>query len=171
MQFIVATAKDYGIGAKGRMLFHLPKDLAFFKKTTMNGLLVMGRKTFESLPGLLPGRRFLVITRQKDYTAEGAVVVHSLEDLFAKVAAEEADGVSVFLAGGGEFYQRLLPYCTGGYLTMVEATAPSDTYFPAIDASADWQKVETLAKGQDNGYGYTISYWQNKKLRKADDVG
>ena len=101
VSLIVAAATNHGIGKNNQLLWHLPKDLQFFKKITWAMPVVMGRKTFESLSGKpLPGRLNIVITRQKDWKPDGIVVVHSLRD--ALFVAQSADYKEVFVAGGGE---------------------------------------------------------------------
>ena len=158
MQFIVAVDKQWGIGKNGQMLFHIPADLAFFKRTTMGAALLMGRKTFESLPAALPGRLNLVLTRNRSYVAPGAVVVHSVEE-----AVKEAGSRPLFLIGGGELYAKLLDRCSAGYVTRIDDQAPADTHFPDVSTAADWLLAEVVETGEDNGYTYRIERYRRKE--------
>ncbi|MFM9413583.1 dihydrofolate reductase [Peptococcus simiae] len=155
MEFIVAVDRGWGIGQKGQMLFHVPADLAFFKETTMGGALLMGRKTFESLPGVLPGRLNLVLTRQAGYDAGEAQVVHSVEEALAAAGDRR-----LFLIGGGDLYRALLDQCEAGYVTRIDAEAPADTYFPDMGAEAGWLPPEVIREGTDNGYAFRIERYR-----------
>ena len=124
------------LGKNGRLLWHIPDDMQHFKALTMNHPVIMGRKTWESLlkkSRPLPGRTNIVVTRQIDYEARGAIVVNSLEEARAAVArAKGAD--EIFIIGGGELYASALPYANRLYLTLVDdGTAVADTFFPPYE--------------------------------------
>ncbi|MBQ9077575.1 MAG: dihydrofolate reductase [Muribaculaceae bacterium] len=140
ISIIVATARNNAIGAKGDLLYHISADLRRFKSITIGHPIIMGRKTFESFPnGPLPGRRNIVITRQKGYNREGVEVTDSLEA--AIKTANDADEVMVI--GGGEIYREAMGHADRLYLTEIDATCENaDTFFPEIDAS-QWEVVET----------------------------
>ena len=134
VSLIVAAGTNNAIGKDNQLLWHLPKDLQFFKQTTWAMPVVMGRKTFESLGGKpLNGRVNIIITRQKDWTHQGVVVVHSLAD--ALFFAKESDYKEVFIAGGGEIYAQAMPKAHKIYMTRVDAVIDGDTFFPEIDNS------------------------------------
>ena len=160
LHFIVACAQDNAIGYKGDMLFHLPKDLQFFKKTTMGGILVMGRRTLESLPGILPGRLHFVVSRSQSYHHPSVRVFKSYDALFNALAQEEKPA---FLAGGGKVYHDLLAYCQAGYRTVVDATSVADTYFPTLEEVSSWHLDKILEEGLDGNYTYRIERWQNSE--------
>lgn len=132
---IAAIGEDRELGFQGELLWHLPDDMKRFKELTTGHPIIMGRKTWESLPEQfrpLPGRTNIVVTRQAGYTADGAVVMDGLSDAF--MAAEKAPGAEeTFIIGGGEIYAAALPYATHLYLTLIEETAEADTYFPSYD--------------------------------------
>ncbi len=152
VSIIVAVAKHNAIGAKGGLLCHLPADLKHFKNTTSGHTVVMGRRTFDSLPkGALPNRRNIVVTRNPDFTAPGVEVAHSLTEAFSLVADGE-----VFVIGGAQIYEEALPMASRLYLTKIEAAFPdADTFFPEI---SDSQWVETLREAHEadekNPYPY-----------------
>lgn len=124
------------IGGDNKLLWHLPADLAHFKAMTMGKPMVMGRKTWESLPGKLPGRPHIVVTRNKDYQAEGVQLAFSLEDALALADKYE----EIMLVGGANLYTQALPMASRLYLTEVATKAKGDAYFPEFDLD-DWQEV------------------------------
>lgn len=159
ISLIVAAATNNGIGKDNQLLWHLPKDLQFFKKITWAMPVVMGRKTFESLSGKpLQGRLNIVITRQKDWKPEGIVVVHSLKD--ALFVAKSADYKEVFIAGGGEIYREALPIAHKVYLTRVQAEPEADTFFSPL--SNDWQLVldEPYPADAKHAFAFTFQRWE-----------
>lgn len=159
ISLIVAAATNNGIGKDNQLLWHLPKDLQFFKKTTWAMPVIMGRKTFESLSGKpLQGRLNIVITRNKDWKPDGIVVVHSLAD--ALFVAKSADYKEVVVAGGGEIYKEALPLAHKVYLTRVQAEPEADTFFP--DLSADWQLIfdEPHSADAKHAFAFTFQRWE-----------
>ncbi|MFZ2500710.1 MAG: dihydrofolate reductase [Minisyncoccia bacterium] len=132
ISIIAAIGEKRELGMRGKLLWHLPDDMKHFKAVTAGHPVIMGRKTWESLPERfrpLPGRTNVVVTRQVGYTATGAVIVDSLASALS--ATESADGAhEVFIIGGGELYREALPHANRLYLTLVDATAEADTYFP-----------------------------------------
>ncbi len=135
ISLIAAIGKGRELGKNGKLLWHLPDDMRRFKELTTGHPVIMGRKTWESLPERfrpLPGRTNIVVTRQANYEAAGAVVVDSFEN--ARVAAACAKGAGeTFVIGGGELYATALPYASRLYLTLVDATAEADTFFPPYE--------------------------------------
>ena len=142
ISIIVAVARGGVIGADGKMPWHIPEDLQYFKRTTTGHVIVMGRKTFESLGRPLPNRTNVVVTRQKDYRPEGVEVVHSLEDAVRKYP-------DAFIIGGAEIYRQALTLADKLYLTRIDAAYEGDTFFPDW-SEADWQLVssEHHARGE-----------------------
>lgn len=138
MNLIVAIGKDGSIGRGGDLIWHIREDLKRFKSLTMGHQVIMGRKTWESLPRKpLAGRRNIIITRQKDFQAEGADVVNSIEEAIS--IAKNGEG---FIIGGAEIYNAFLPYVNRLYLTRVEKECDDADVFLNIDVSKGWQLVE-----------------------------
>lgn len=134
--FLVVAVADNGvIGIGGGMPWHLSADFRRLKALTMGKPLVMGRKTFDSLPGVLPGRRHIVITRDKEWNAEGAEVVHSLDE-----ALKLANAPHIAIFGGAEIYALALPQADRIELTEVHAAPEGDTRFPAFDRD-EWTET------------------------------
>lgn len=117
---------DY-IGKDNKMLYHIPKDLAFFKRKTVNHVIIMGRKTFESLPGLLPNREHWVITRDPSFNK--ARSFNSIDDVLEAIDPN----VNYYIIGGGEIYKQFIPYADCLYITEVDDFKVGDVRFPSID--------------------------------------
>ncbi len=156
---LIACDNRFAIGNKGDMLFHIPDDLHHFKNTTMGHIVVMGRKTLESLPGgkPLPGRLNVVMTRQEREESENLRVVHDREALEALLAEENPDGTrKVFHVGGGGLVKSLWDLIDEAILTRVDATFPeADTWIPDFDASEEFQLVDKGKSGE-----YKDLHWQ-----------
>jgi len=133
---IVARAQNGVIGRDGRLPWHLPADLRRFKALTMGSVMVMGRKTFDSLPGLLPGRRHIVLTRDREWSADGAEVAHSVEEAMALAGNEP-----VSVIGGAEIFELLLPYGDRLELTEVLGDIPGDTMMADPRENGNWREV------------------------------
>lgn len=153
LSIIVALASDNAIGRDGDLVFRLRGDMKHFRTLTMGHPIIMGRKTFESLPkGALPGRRNMVVSRKADYAAPGAETFGSIE------AALEAlqPGDEAFVIGGAEIYRQTLPLASRLYLTLIDAEGEgADTFFPEIKAE-EWVETEAseAETDPDNGIGY-----------------
>jgi dihydrofolate reductase len=133
---VVARARNGVIGRDGKLPWHLPADLKRFKALTMGSVMVMGRKTFDSLPGLLPGRRHIVLTRDAGWSPPGAEVVHTPERALA-VAADQP----VAVIGGAEVFALFLPLADRIELTEVQAEVPGDTLMPDPRSGAEWRET------------------------------
>lgn len=140
LSIIVARASNGVIGDKNALIWHLSDDLKMFKARTMGRPLVMGRKTFESLPGVLPGRVHYVLTGNKEYRVpEGVMVFHTVEELLKALPEGEN-----FVIGGGKIYKELLPYADTMYITEIEKAYDGDTRFPNF-SSDEWELTESKA--------------------------
>lgn len=134
------------IGKANRLIFHIPEDLKRFKKITSGHVVIMGRKTFESIGRPLPNRTNIVITRDEDYFAEGVTLVHSLEEAVRLAQGDD----EVFIIGGGQIYQEAIGMADKLYLTIVEGNPNADTFFPdysefkKVVSESDWQEHEGL---------------------------
>lgn len=154
LSIIVAAAENNVIGRDNDLLWHIPADFKHFKATTMGKPMIMGRKTFESLPGILPGRPHIVVSRS-GFTHEGATSCSSLEE-----AIEEAKKIAndeVFIIGGAQIYEQALPLCDRLYLTRVHNTYEGDAFFPEINLD-DWTiEAEEKHEGDPDFTIYTLS--------------
>jgi len=139
---IVAMTPQGLIGKDNQIPWHLPADLQRFKQITMGHPIIMGRKTFESLPGLLPGRQHIVLTRNPNYAAEGCVVVSNWAQIEILVEGK------AFVIGGADIYNYALPIAQYLYTTIVHAELEGDTYFPEWNKQ-EWQEVERELRGKD----------------------
>lgn len=133
ISMIAAVGKNLELGKNNDLIWHFKEDMKFFKETTMGHPVIMGRKTFESLPKALPGRKNIVISTNPEYKADGAEVVASVEEAIKLAEVEDTDA---FVIGGGRIYTEFLPYADNLYLTEINADCPdADTYFPEFNKS------------------------------------
>ncbi|MCG8437795.1 MAG: dihydrofolate reductase [Pseudomonadales bacterium] len=165
LSMMVAKASNNVIGRDNKLPWYLPNDLKYFKQVTFGKPVIMGRKTWESLKGPLPGRTNIVITRQPDYLADGAKVVATLDDAVAmaeNVAFIEGQEEAVIM-GGAEIYSLALPQAERLYLTEVHANVEGDTFFPEYDAS-EWQQIarEDFAAEGPNPYDYSFVVYERQ---------
>ena len=144
---VVARARNGTIGKDGTLPWHIPADLKRFKALTMGSAMVMGRKTFESLPGLLPGRRHIVLTRDRGWSSPGAEVAHGIEEALA--LAGEDSRLSVI--GGAEIFNLFLPLATQIQLTEVLAVFEGETAMPDPRESGEW--IESYREDHPAGDG------------------
>lgn len=162
LSMIAAVAQNHLIGKDNDLPWHLPDDMTFFKQTTKGHTIIMGRKSFEALGGLLPKRRHIVITRKKDYQPEGVTVVHSMAEAF--VAAPHSDWPhEVFVTGGAEIYQMALSVADRLYITHVHGSVAGDTYFPPVD----WQQWHLLSeeyhsRDEKHAFSFCFSIYDRK---------
>ncbi|HHQ4707305.1 TPA: type 3 dihydrofolate reductase [Aeromonas veronii] len=158
ISMIAAMAHDRVIGKDNQMPWHLPADLAHFKRVTFGKPVLMGRKTFESIGRPLPGRCNLVISRNPDYQAEGIEVVGSVEAALALLAGSSVEELMVI--GGGHLYAEMLPSADCLYLTRIDLTVEGDTRFPAFD-DGQWQRVDCESHPADekNPHPYSFETW------------
>lgn len=147
---------DY-IGKDNKMLYHIPKDLSFFKRKTVNHVIIMGRKTFESLPGLLPNREHWVITRDTNFNK--ARSFNSIDDVLEAIDPN----VDYYIIGGGEIYKQFMPYADCLYITEVDDFKVGDVRFPSIDMTK-WS-LSVSRTGIDEKSNLTLRF--KKYLRKG----
>lgn len=148
---IAAMAENRVIGKDNALIWHLPADLKHFKAVTMGSPLVMGRKSFESLPGVLPGRPHIVVSRsQHSYDHENVHGAQGLEDGIsqARTIAQETGADEIFIAGGGEIYTQTLDQIERLYLTLVHADYEGDAYFPKMNWS-HWDVIDVAEHEED----------------------
>lgn len=154
MKLIAAVSADWGIGKDNGLLFNIPTDMKFFRETTKGKTVILGRKNLESFPGGKPlkNRVNIVLTRNRNFTCEGAVVCGSVEELFG-LGYDLSDA---FVIGGEEIYRQLLPYCDTCLITKVSASVPCDRYMVNLDELPEWVMAEQSPQTEDNGYKITF---------------
>ena len=164
LSVIVAIAHNRVIGLNNQMPWHLPADLAWFKKNTLNKPVIMGRKTFESIGRPLPNRHNIVISRQiepSDNKISNVSWVKSIDEAISLAQAQQPD--EVFIIGGGNIYQQVLPLIDRLYLTHIDAELQGDTYFPDY-LPEQWQVIyqEDHQADEKNSYPYQFEILQRK---------
>lgn len=158
---VVAASDNHVIGKDNQLLWHLPKDMRFFKNTTWGLPILMGRKTFESLGSkILPGRLNLILSNQKNIKTNGATLVHSITEAIA--IAEQQDYKQLMVIGGGQIYELAMPLATTIMLTRVHANIEGDAFFPVLNN--DWVLKEATKYPSDEKhlFAFTIECWQRK---------
>jgi len=159
---IVACATNRIIGMDNDLPWHLPGDLKWFKQKTNGRHIIMGRKSFESLPKPLPNRVNIVITRDRSYYHSGAIIVHSIDEALAHAHQEREE--EAFILGGGKIYTQTKELWDRLYLTEVHASPDGDTYFPQIDQSLFQVTFEEHHEADDrNQYDYTFKILERVK--------
>jgi len=153
VSIIVAMAKNRVIGADNGIPWHLPNELKLFKSVTMGHHIVMGRRTYESINRLLPGRTTVIVTRQPGYRVSGAKIAHGLEDA---IAACDAD-YEIFVIGGAELFKSALPIADRIYLTTVDAEPAGDTLMPEFDLGK-WRETSSQSYPADNGHRHAYRF-------------
>lgn len=150
---IAAAAENNALGKDNDLVWHLPDDFKRFKRLTSDHYIIMGRKTFESFPKLLPNRTHVVITRKEDYQPKDVIVVHSLEEALKVTKLDPQP----FIIGGGEIYKMGMKYADRIELTRVHETFEADTYFPEIDED-EWELVKEQPHSQDEKHKHAFTY-------------
>ncbi|WP_459210792.1 dihydrofolate reductase [Aquimarina rhabdastrellae] len=157
---IAAAGENEALGKDNDLVWHLPDDFKRFKQLTTGHHIIMGRKTFETFPKLLPNRVHIVITRDRNYTAEGVIIVHTIEEALAKVENDE----NPFIIGGGKIYTLGMQYADCIELTRVHGDFEADAFFPIINEN-DWEIVEKEYHEKDDRHAYAFTYltYERKK--------
>jgi dihydrofolate reductase len=153
LNLIFARARNGVIGKDNTLPWHLPEDLAHFKQTTLGQPVVMGRKTWESLPPKfrpLPGRTNIVVTRQAGWQAEGALVAHSIEEAIKHCHAD----AQVWVIGGAEVYAQAMPLAARAVITEIDADFEGDAFAPTFDSN--WKETERTTHVAANGLTYSL---------------
>ncbi|QOL26637.1 type 3 dihydrofolate reductase [Thalassotalea sp. LPB0316] len=160
LSMIVAHADNRIIGKDNDMPWHLPADLAYFKKTTLGKPVIMGRKTYDSIGRALPGRQNIVISRDPTLTINGVDVVQSVDQALALASGVE----EIMVIGGGAIYQHCMPKADKLYITHIDANIDGDTQFPEYDLVNDWQLLssETRQPDEKNAYMLRFNVYQRR---------
>ncbi len=162
MKLILAADENWAIGRDGGLLCHIPGDLKYFKQRTTGKTVVMGRATLESFPGgkPLPNRKNIVLTRRQDYEKEGALIVHSEEELQELLHGCNED--DVLILGGGQVYRQFLPQCDTCYITRIYDSFPADTWFVNLDEDPAFEIVWESDLQEENGVRYRFFEYRRK---------
>lgn len=161
ISIIVAVSEDWGIGKNNELLWHIPEDLKRFKRLTTGNAIIMGKKTWESLPRRpLPDRRNIVLTDIVHEVIEGSVTAYSINDALSKCDKDK----EIFIIGGGTIYRQFMPIAERLYITHVHKKAPADVYFPEIDLKI-WKVTdrEEFPGSGEVGIPYTYTIYERKK--------
>ena len=167
MKAIVAVDINWGIGYKGKLLQWIPEDLKFFKAMTLGKVVIMGRETFESLPGKEPlkDRVNIVLSKNESFTNEKIIICRSLEELFNVLANYSEE--DVFVIGGESIYAQLLPFCSEAYVTKIRNSYKADKHFINIDQIKAW---EVVSESEPQNYGdieYRFIKYVNNKSKST----
>ncbi len=163
MNAIVAVDNHWAIGNKGSLLVRIPMDQKAFRDTTMGKVVVLGRKTLATFPNGLPlqGRTNIVMSRNPNFKVKGAVVVHSKEELFEEL--QQYDSNDIFVIGGSDIYDMLIPYCKTAYVTRIDYRYAADSFFPNLEEMQEWTLIE---EGEENTYfdlEFTFCKYENSQ--------
>ncbi|MDY6011383.1 dihydrofolate reductase [Clostridium sp.] len=156
ISMIVATSNNNAIGKNNSLLWHISEDLKRFKEITSGHKMIMGRKTFESLPGILPNRHHIILTRDNNFNVDSdkVSIIHDIDEVIKnyKNSSEE-----VFIIGGGEIYNLFMPYADKLYLTKVQKDFDADTFFPQINMN-DWEIIHKSDEKTDEKSGLIFEF-------------
>lgn len=168
MKLIAAVDNNWGIGLNNQLLVNIPSDKRYFKQLTENQVVIMGRKTYESLPGKRPleKRVNIILTKNEDFQAKGFTVVHSIEELF-EVLKEYAQK-EAFVIGGQNIYEQLHSYCDEAYITKIDYVYHADRFCPNLDEKNEW--ILTGVSEEETYYDleYYFCKYQNKKSETSN---
>lgn len=164
MKAIANVDLNWGIGCNNNLLVRIPEDMRFFKATTIGKIVVMGRETFESLPGGQPlkERTNIVLTRNEDFDPNGAIKCSSIFDLNNNLSQYNLN--DVFVIGGESVYKQLLPFCSEAYITKVQSKFDADKFFVNLDLDEDWEVVEQSEVKTHNDINFRFVKYINKKI-------
>lgn len=162
MNLIVAVDKNWAIGKNNKLLVSIPDDMKFFRETTKGHVVVMGRKTLESFPNGKPlkNRTNIVITRDKNYKADDAIIVHDEQELKEELTKYDSD--DIYVIGGESVYRMLLDECKVAHVTYVDYAYDADTYFPNLDENPNW----VLAEESEEQTYYDLEFYFRKYVNK-----
>jgi dihydrofolate reductase len=166
VNFIVAVDENWNIGRGNDLLFRLSPDLKNFRKLTLGKVVIMGRATLQSLPGgkPLPGRTNIVLSSDPLFEAEGATVVHNMEELFSEI--KRYDSNDVFVIGGASIYNQMMDYCDKAYITKIFATAEADRTINRLDGREGWELAEQGPPQQQDGLTFSFFTYENNMAKQ-----
>lgn len=167
MNMIVTTDKKWAIGNQGQRLVSIPEEQRLLREDTLGKVIVMGRKTFEALPGKQPlyGRTNVILSENPAYKVKGALVCHSLEEALKELSACPSD--SIFVIGGRSIYEQFLPHCDVVHAARVDYEYAADAHFPDLDQSPEWEMALETEEQTYFNLCYTFRMYQRKISRKS----
>lgn len=156
---IAAVSRNWGIGRDNDLLYNIPEDKKFFRRTTLEHTVIMGRKTLLSLPNGKPfkDRNNVVLSRNKDFHPEGVTVLGSVEEA---VKYAENEGGEVFILGGGSVYKEMLPFCGKALITKIDGMPDADVFFPNLDELPEWKLTEESEEQEYEGVKYKFCTYE-----------
>jgi dihydrofolate reductase len=158
---LVAATENNAIGKNGQLLWHLPNDLKYFKNLTWGMVVIMGRKTFESVNKPLPGRLNIVITKNKEWKRDGVITAPTIEEAIKYARGEHFK--EIFIIGGGEIYRQTMSITDRIYMTRVHANLEGDTFYPEIDKSVfELKSSKPFGADEKHAWPYTFEVWDKK---------
>lgn len=162
MKLIAAVDKNWGIGKKGKLLVSIPEDMKYFRDTTKDHIVVMGRKTLESFPNGKPlsDRINIVLTANLAYQVKGATVVHTLDGLEQELTKYDTD--EIFILGGEKIYRQLYQKCDTAYITKIDYAYEADAYFPNLDKDDEWEFIGESDEQTYFNLTYTFCTYQHR---------
>lgn len=163
MKLIAVVDSNWAIGNRGQQLVNIPQDQKMFRDRTLEKVIVMGRKTLESLPGGQPlyGRRNIVLTKDMRFQAKGAEICHSVDEVLKLLEHTPQD--DIYIIGGQTIYEQFLPYCEEAFVTWIDYEYHADTYFPNLDKSENWEMKEE--SDEQTYFNLCYTYRTYKKCR------
>lgn len=163
MNLIAAVDKNWAIGMNNKLLVRIPEDMKRFRQMTVGNVVVMGRKTLESFPGGQPlkDRVNIVLSKNRDYQAKGAVTVHNMEELSEELKKYQSE--DIFVIGGESIYRQLLEQCDMAYITKIDYAYQADAWFPNLDEEEAWQITE---ESEEQTY-FDLEYYYIKYSKKC----
>ena len=160
---IVHADKEWGIGKSGDMMFSLPKDMKFFRETTMGHTVVMGGNTLRSFPNQKPLKNRVNIVLSRGQVRDDCIIVRSFDELKEEMKARKNE--EIYVIGGGEIYKELLPYCDEALVTKVDAVGGADTFFPNLDKDKNFVCVAISEPIDDNGNMIRFATYRNTNVK------
>ena len=165
MKTIVAVDKKWGIGKKNDLLFSIPEDMAFFRRTTMGKVCCMGYNTLLSFPGSKPLKnRVNIVLAPADVERDDCTVVHTLEELFVELKKYNSD--DIYVIGGAMFYKTMLPYCNEYLITKVDADGGAEVFYEDLDAMDDKECIDCGEPIETNGYTIRFTTYRNNNVKQ-----
>ncbi len=165
MKSIVAVDKKWGIGKKNDLLFSLPEDMAFFRKTTLNKVCCMGYNTLLSFPGSKPLKnRTSIVLAPEGIVRDDCTIVYSLEELSKELKKYNSD--DIYVIGGAMFYRTMLPYCTEVLATKVDADGGAEVFYENLDEKDNWSCIYESEPVETNGYTIRFTTYKNSDVKE-----
>lgn len=166
MNFIVAVTENWGIGIKGGLIMSIPDDMRYFREKTTGATVIMGQATLESFPGGKPlkNRTNIVLSDDLSFTADGAIMVRSLDEALAELKKHDSD--NTFVIGGASVYKLFMPYCKYAYITKMDICPEADKYIPNLDELPEWSVDDEGTPLEYEGIRYRFMRYVNSAVKE-----